>query len=106
MTLLISCFAAITVTILWYMNANARKMKIGTLCFMYWGAALMWLVDAVAAYLEASADLFCPSAEDMLHDSFLGFSAIALGLAIWLAIVLVKDPMGTIRSALMKKHNG
>ncbi len=106
MTLLLSCFAAITATILWYTNETARKLKISTLCFMYWGAALMWLVDAVAVYFESSAELFSPSAEAMLHDSFLGLSVIALGLVIWLVIVLVKDPMGTIHAALTKKHHG
>ena len=34
----------------------------------------------------------------MLNDTFLGFSAVALGLVIWLATVLWKDPKGKWRN--------
>lgn len=71
MTLLITCFAAIVATVIWYTNEKARQLKIGTLCLMYWGASLMWLVDAVAEYLELRAEFFTPAAEDMLNDSYL-----------------------------------
>ena len=106
MTLLITCIAAITATILWYISEKARSLKIGTLCLMYWGAALMWLVDAVAEYLEIRAEFFTPAAADMLNDSCLGLSVAVLGLLIWLIIVLVKDPSGTVHTVLLKKHNG
>ncbi len=106
MTLLLTCFAAIVATVIWYTNEKARQLKIGTLCLMYWGASLMWLVDAVAEYLELRAEFFTPAAEDMLNDSYLGLSVVALGLVIWLAIVLVKDPKGTVHAAILKKHNG
>ena len=39
MTLLITVFAAVTATILWYQYANSNK-KLGMLALMYWGAAL------------------------------------------------------------------
>ena len=39
----------------------------------------------------------------MLNDAFLGFSVVALALIIWIVIVLVKDPRGTVRTALLKK---
>ena len=106
MTLLITCFAAIVATVIWYTNEKARQLKIGTLCLMYWGASLMWLVDAVAEYLELRAEFFTPAAEDMLNDSYLGLSVVALGLVIWLAIVLIKDPNGTVHAAILKKHHG
>lgn len=106
MTLLITCFAAIVTTVIWYTNEKARQLKIGTLCLMYWGASLMWLVDAVAEYLELRAEFFTPAAADMLNDSYLGLSVVALGLVIWLAIVLIKDPNGTVHAAILKKHNG
>lgn len=103
MTLLITVFAAIISTVVWYTNKNARELNIGKLCLMYWGASLMWLVDAVVEYIELGAEeYFSPAASDMLNDSFLGLSVAALGLIIWLIIVLAKDPKGVIRSALKK----
>lgn len=100
MTLLITVFAAVISTLAWYKSKS--DMKLGTLCLMYWGASLMWLVDAVAEYIEIGAEYFTPAAADMLNDSYLGFSAVALGLVIWLAVLLIKDPSGKVREALKK----
>ncbi len=102
MTLLITVFAAIIATIIWYTNAGSRDLKISALCFMYWGASLMWLIDAVFEYAELKADYFAPAVADMINDAFLGFSVIALGLVIWLVILLVSDPRGTVRATLKK----
>jgi hypothetical protein len=101
MTLLITVFAAIISTVVWYNNADS-KMRVGTLALMYWGASLMWLVDAVVEYIEVGAEYFTPAAADMLNDAYLGFSVVALGLVIWLVIVLVKDPKGTVKKLLTK----
>jgi hypothetical protein len=78
-------------------------MKTGVLCLMYWGASLMWLVDAVVEYFELGAEYFTPAASDMLNDAYLGLSVVALGLVIWLVVLLVKDPNGRVRDALTKK---
>ena len=102
MTLLITVFAAVVSTAVWYTRPDS-KMKTGMLALMYWGAALMWLVDAVVEYFEAGAEFFAPAAADMVNDAFLGASAVALGLVIWLIAVLVKDPNGTIKAALTGK---
>lgn len=102
MTLLITIFAAILSTIIWYMKPESA-MKPGFLCLMYWGAALMWFVDALAEYWELGAAYFKPAPADMLNDTYLGFSAVAFGLLIWLAVLLVKDPAGRVRSALRSK---
>lgn len=102
MTLLITLFAAIICTVLWYNNSAESDMKLGTLCLMYWGASLMWFVDAVAEYLEEGAQYFTPSAADMLNDVYLGLSVAALGLVIWLVIVLINDPKGKIKELLKK----
>lgn len=99
MTLLISVFAAVVVTILWYTNEKARELKIGLLCYMFWGASLMWMVDAVAEYMELRAAYFTPALEDMINDAFLGFSVVAFALVIWVAYVLIKDPMNVVRGA-------
>ena len=39
----------------------------------------------------------------MLNDLFLGLSVIALGLVIWLIILLIKDPKGVVKNVLFKK---
>ena len=106
MTLLITVFAACITTAVWYLRERAQKMYVGTLALMYWGASLMWLVDAAAEYIELRADYFMPAPADMLNDAFLGLSAVALGLIIWLIVLLVKDPFGTVHAAVMKKHHG
>lgn len=105
MTLLVTVFAAVIVTIIWYRNAPNNPMKLGTLCLMYWGASLMWLVDAIVGYSEDGAEFFVPSGADMLNDLYLGLSVVALGLVIWLVILLVKDPRGVVKSALTKNMN-
>lgn len=104
MTLLITVFAAVVSTVVWYTRPADSTMKAGVLCLMYWGASLMWLVDAVAEYLERGAAYFMPSAADMLNDAYLGLSVIALGLVIWLAQLLIKDPKGRVKAALTKSN--
>lgn len=101
MTLLITTFAAIIATIAWYTIKADRKL--GTLALMYWGASLMWLVDSVVEYIEAGAEFFTPAAADMINDSYLGLSVVALGLVIWVVVLMVKDPDGKIRTALSHK---
>ena len=102
MTLLTTVFAAIICTLIWYKKEEARQLKVGTLVLMYWGASLMWLIDAVFAYAEEGADSFVPAPLDMLNDFYLGLSVVALGLIIWLVIVLIKDPNGVVKSILKK----
>ena len=104
MTLLTTVFAAIICTILWYKKEEARTLKVGTLCLMYWGASLMWLIDAIFAYAELGAESFVPAPLDMLNDFYLGLSVVALGLIIWLVILFVRDPKGTVRTVLFKKN--
>lgn len=103
MTLLTTVFAAIICTVIWYRNAPADEMKISVLCWLYWGASLMWFVDAIFEYAELGAAFFEPAPADMLNDLFLGLSAVALGLVIWLVILLVKDPRNVIGTALLRK---
>lgn len=101
MTLLLTVFAAVAVTVIWYNTAG--RMKLGTLALMLWGASLMWLVDAVAEYIEVGAAYFTLASADMLNDAYLGLSVIALALVIWLVIVLWKDPKGKIRKAIQNE---
>ena len=103
MTLLTTVFAAIISTVIWYIHAPKSVMKVGILCWMYWGASLMWLIDAIFEYAKIGAELFTPAPIDMLNDLYLGLSVVALGLIIWLVILLIKDPKGVVREALFKK---
>ena len=99
MTLLLTVFAAIVTTILWY-NRKNNDMQLHVLMFMFWGASLMWFVDAIAEYTELGADYFTPAVEDMINDSFLGFSVIAFALIIWVVYLLIKDPKGVVRKSI------
>jgi len=105
MTLLTTVFAAIICTVIWYRNAPKDEMKVGILCWMYWGASLMWFVDALFEYAELKAEFFAPAPVDMLNDFYLGLSVVALGLTIWLVILLVKDPKGSVKAVLLQKKH-
>ena len=105
MTLLVTVLAAVICTAIWYKNAPDDTMKVSVLCWMYWGASIMWFVDALFEYAELHAEYFTPAPADMLNDLFLGLSVIALGLVIWIIILLVKDPKGALKAALCKKKN-
>ena len=100
MTLLITIFAAITVTLIWYKKAPDNSMRLGMLSLMFWGASLMWLIDAVFEYAELGTEFFTPAGEDMLNDSYLGLCVVALGLIIWLVYLFIKDPKGIIKKTL------
>jgi hypothetical protein len=102
MTLLITTFAAVIATMKWYTSKD-DSLKVGTLALIYWGAALMWSVDAVFEYMELGAEFFTPATEDMINDAFLGVAAVALGLIIWMVMVLIRDPRGKVRAALLKR---
>jgi len=103
MTLLITIFAAVICTVLWYKGAPKDEMRISTLCYMYWGASLMWLIDAVFEYAELHEEFFTPALEDMINDTYLGLSVVALGLVAWVVILLIKDPKGSVKAALLRK---
>lgn len=104
MTLLVTVLAAVISTVVWYSTAPDNRLKLGTLCLMYWGAALMWLVDSLTEYFALKAQYFMPSGKSMLNDLFLGLSVVTLGLVVWLGLLLIKDPNGIIKSALLKKQ--
>lgn len=101
MTLLITVFAAVITTVKWYVRKD-DSMKLGILLFMFWGASIMWLVDALFEYAELGAAYFTPALEDMINDSFLGLSVVALGLVIWVVRLLILDPKGSVRAALSR----
>ena len=94
MTLLITLIAAVIITIVWYTSPKARKLKVGLMCYMYWGCLL---------YTSPSAGYFTPATADMINDSFLGICVVALGTVVWLGTMLISDPEGVVRKALTEK---
>ena len=103
MTLGITLFAAIASTAWWYAHAPQSKMRVDLLCWMYWGASPMWIVDLVAEYLEEGADVFVPEAKDMLNDAYLGLFVVALAGIVWIGYLIVKDPRG-VRTQLLAQR--
>ncbi len=103
MTLLVTVFAAIICTVLWYKKAPQDEMNVRVLCYLYWGASIMWFVDAIYEYADLGAQFFAPAPIDLLNDLFLGLSVVALGLIVWLIVLLVKDPRGVIKGMFQKK---
>jgi hypothetical protein len=103
MTLLVTVFAAIISTIVWYVHAPEDRMKVHRLCFIFWGASLMWFVDACFEYSRLHAAYFTPSAGEMLNGLFLGLAVTALAMIIWLVSLLVSDPEGKVRASLLRR---
>lgn len=97
MTLLVTLLAAIASTAVWYLKDSRNRLKTGTLSLIYWGASLMWLVDAVTEYIELGAAFFTVSADALRNDLMLGLCAVALGLVIWLILLLISDPKHIFR---------
>lgn len=102
MTLLLTVFAAVFVSVKWYQRED-DSLNLTPLMFMYWGASLMWLADAIFEYSELGAEYFSPSSDDLINDGFLGLSVIALGLVIWIVLLFVKDPKGSVTKAIVSK---
>ena len=92
MTLLITVFAAIIATVKWYTRKD-DTMQLGILVFMFWGASLMWMGDAIFGYIEDGADFFAPAAAEMLNDAY---------LVIWLVRLLITDPKGVIKKSMVR----
>ncbi|MBP5356553.1 MAG: hypothetical protein J6Y68_00205 [Clostridia bacterium] len=97
MTLLITILAAVVSTLVWYRSPKRAEMRLGVLSLMYWGASIMWFVDAIFEFAELKEEFFNAALADILNDSLLGISVVVLGLVAWLILVLIKDPLGVIR---------
>lgn len=83
MCLLITVLAAVIATIAWYVKIPNSLNKVGSLCLIYWGASLMWLVDAFFCLAEGE-----PFLNLSLNDALLGFTVVLCGLAAWVIILL------------------
>ena len=105
MTLLISTIAAAITTIIWYKKDADKNMMLEVPMYLFWGASLMWFVDAIFEYMELGAEYFTPELADMINDTFLGLSVVALGLVIWAVALMIKDPKHVLRNKLLGKSN-
>lgn len=103
MTLLVTVLAAVICTVIWYKNAPDDQLKVHILCWMFWGASIMWFVDAIFEYVELGAGYFTPAPADMLNDLYLGFSVVALALVAWIIILLIKDPRNIVKITASKR---
>ena len=97
MCLLITVLAAITASILWYTHAPADTYRFKVMAAIFWGASLMWLVDAVFEFIELKAEFFNQPPADLLNDAVLGVCAVAIGLIAWFVVLLIKDPKGVFK---------
>ena len=98
MFLLITAFAAVVSTIIWYFQAPEDKYKLNVLCFIFWGATLMWFADHVIAYLIDGGEFLEVSPDATL----LGVAVVLLGLFAWMIVLLINDPKGVIHICLNK----
>ncbi|MBP5373154.1 MAG: hypothetical protein J6Y44_03105 [Clostridia bacterium] len=97
MTLLISVLAAVLFTAVWYVSAQRKELMLSVPCFLFWGASLMWFVDAIFEFVELKEEYFMElTGEGMINDIALGVSVVALALVIWVVVLLIKDPKGVI----------
>ena len=97
MTLLITLFAAIASTAIWYLIPKRKEYLLSVPCWLFWGASIMWLVDAIFEFAELHEEYFVElTGEGMVNDIALGFSVVALGLLIWVVAFLIKDPQGIL----------
>ena len=85
MWLIITAFAALVASALWYKSTPSDKYKLGFLSLIYWGATLMWLVDHIMAYAQEGGEFV----EINANATALGVSVLILGLFIWLMRLLV-----------------
>lgn len=102
MTLLITIFAGVIATVCWYKDTE-NKYKISTLLYLYWGASMMWTVDSICEYFSDTTTIFNPSGAELINDGFLGLSAVAFGLVIWLIRFILSDPSGRIKKLVSRK---
>lgn len=98
MTLVMSFLAAIICSVVWYVSDKAKQLHVGSLCYMFWGASIMWMVDAVFEYSELRLSYFETLLSSVGDDAFLGLLVIVLALFIWVSILFIKDPYNKLRN--------
>ncbi|MDR3086838.1 MAG: hypothetical protein LBU45_02645 [Azoarcus sp.] len=80
MCLLMTLAAALAASLAWY-RKRRNGMKLETLSLMYWGAALMWMVDGFFRLAEGE-----PFLKITLDDALLGLLVVVSGLVAWIVL--------------------
>ncbi|MDR2452421.1 MAG: hypothetical protein LBE85_11800 [Candidatus Accumulibacter sp.] len=75
MCLLITLAAAMAASLVWYCNRRKGGATLEILSLMYWGAAMMWMVDGFFRLAEGE-----PFLEITLDDTLLGLLVAVSGL--------------------------
>ena len=92
MWLISTLFAAILATALWYALPKVYRLEL--LSLIFWGAAIMWLVDHVMAYLAEGGPFFDISSEGIVLALWIPIPA----LVVWEIVLLLTDPKGVLKS--------
>lgn len=100
MWLIITVLAAVITTAIWYIKAPDDKYKLGLLSLLFWGAALMWFVDHVMAYVLEGGEFI-----EMNQDAaLLGLAVVVFALLVWVLVLLASDPKGIFGKVLNPKR--
>lgn len=100
MCLIITAFAALVATVVWHAKVPDNTYRIGTLALMYWGAALMWLIDSV--FSAAGGEGFLNLSA---NDALLGMVIVLIGLAAWALLLLVRDRKNVLRRMFRREKS-
>jgi hypothetical protein len=90
--LLITLAAALVVSLVWYGQGRGGKSRLATLtlALMYWGAALMWMVDGFFRFAKGE-----PVLDLSRDDALLGLLVVAAGLVMYPILRRRNDPVQT-----------
>ena len=87
MCLILTCIAAIIVTGLCFLYPTLPAgFQLDRLALMYWGAALMWIIDGIFRIREGEAFF-----ELSANDTLLGILIIFCGLIFWSLLTFVRS---------------
>jgi len=94
MWLVITTFAAIFATALWYFLEDANKnYRLSLLSLMLWGASIMIFVDHLIGYLTEGGEFL----EVSVEATILGIVMVMVALIIWEISLFVTDPMKKLK---------
>ena len=89
MTLLIVLIASVICTFAWRRKSSRPEMKTGLLCLIYWISFVLCSGEAVLKAIKYKEIPFSLSVGALIHDGYTGIGILAVGLILWLAIVIL-----------------
>lgn len=97
MTLLIIWCAAIISTVVKLKWDKQNQQHVSTLALIYWGASLMWVIDAMYQYIELRDKYWSDLVKNSISDLYLGILMIAIGVIMWQGMIQIKGFKERIR---------